>query len=309
MGRIAVTPFALLVVFGAAPVYAQSTAGDDTTALVSTASQSVASLRTNAPTDEEEPSASVSVGSTNRGWLRNGVRLEESEVLHFKHRSADKGFGIAELVTAVERAATYVARVLPGTRLTVGDLSRERGGRARPHRSHRNGRDADLGFYLLDPRGNPVQLNRFVNITHDGCGMVDNSRYCFDEDRNWELIAALANDPRANVQYVLVARHIRRRLLATGERRGASPALLERVALITEMRSGSSVHRNHFHVRVYCPINDRPECVDMAPFHPWYRGEAAPLDREERRAAIAARDRELARARRAERERLRAATR
>jgi murein endopeptidase len=33
-------------------------------------------------------------------------------------------------------------------------------------------------------------------------------------------------------------------------------------------------HRNHFHVRIYCPPADRPACEDREPFHPWYPGTA-----------------------------------
>jgi hypothetical protein len=30
-------------------------------------------------------------------------------------------------------------------------------------------------------------------------------------------------------------------------------------------------HANHFHVRIYCPADDRPHCRDSAPYWPWYR--------------------------------------
>ncbi len=31
-------------------------------------------------------------------------------------------------------------------------------------------------------------------------------------------------------------------------------------------------HDNHFHVRIYCPVNDRSHCQDSAPYWPWYDG-------------------------------------
>ena len=85
------------------------------------------------------------------------------------------------------------------------------------------------------------------------------------------------------MQYVLVAQDLRRRLLAEGERRGADAALMERVSLATAPHSGSASHRSHFHVRIYCPVDDRPECSDEPPYHAWYEGQPSPQAAEVRR--------------------------
>lgn len=277
------------------------------------------------PSDEAAPtgSESCSVGVPDRGRLRHPTLLEATPHLLIREARRRAQFGTSELVGLIRRAAERVGHAHPGPKLVVGDLSAERGGRLHPHRSHRTGRDADLGFYLLDEEGNSTQPDRFVNMRRNGCGRVGETRFCFDAARNWSLLAALVEDPVARIQYVLVAPDIRRRVLAEGERVGAPAELLERVGIVTEPHSGSRSHRSHFHVRIYCPEDDRPRCADEPPFHAWYEGEAAPPSpavrrmrvrqrrararRARRRAARRARRDRARRARRAARRRSRAA--
>ena len=228
-----------------------------------------------APEPEPTPS-SRSIGVPDRGRLQDGVQLPETGSLFIRDSRREAMFGTEELVGLIGRAANRVGEAHPGPKLIVGDISRARGGRLHPHRSHRNGRDVDLGFYLVDDEGSAIQAPRFVNLRRDGCGRIGEQRYCFDAARNWALVAAAVTDPVARVQYVLVAPDIRRRLLAEGERIGAPAELQERVSIVTEPHSGSRAHRSHFHVRIYCPVDDRPECIDEAPFYDWYEGEPAP---------------------------------
>jgi penicillin-insensitive murein endopeptidase len=261
---------------------AQATvAPDESQALMRTATYA------NPPAAEQRRnfSRSVSIGSTNRGRLDSGVRLSESTTLRIKPGSENARWGTAEMIGMIERAAARVSLTYPGARLSVGDVSRRGGGRLHPHLSHRAGRDADIGFYLKDADGRPVELRSFVDIAADGCGEFQEVRYCFDEERNWTLVASIVDDPLATVQYILIAPYLRDRLLATGERLGAPPELVAKVALATERHRGSSAHRNHFHVRLYCSVDDRPECFDMPPFHSWYEGQPSTDDRAERRRA------------------------
>jgi penicillin-insensitive murein endopeptidase len=236
------------------------------------------------PIDEPEPEAfpgtspSRSIGSANRGRLRRGVSLTSTPHLVVRG-GRTSAFGTAELVGALQRAAARVAEQHPGPRLVVGDLSGEHGGRLSPHRSHRSGRDADISFYLVDERGEPVEAPRFVHLGRSGCGPLGGRQYCLDPVRSFSLVAALLDDPSARVQYVLVAADLRERLLAEGARRGAPAEVLDRVRIATDLHAGSRSHRSHFHVRIYCPIDDRPECIDDPPYHAWYEGMPAPRHR------------------------------
>lgn len=228
-----------------------------------------------APEPTPAPS-SRSIGVPDRGRLQDGVQLGSTPHLFLRDGRREAMFGTEELVGLIGRAAAAVGESQPGPKLIVGDLSRARGGRLHPHRSHRSGRDVDLGFYLVDEEGHSVQAARFVNLRRNGCGRIGEQRYCFDAARNWALVAAAVMDPVARVQYVLVAPDIRRRLLAEGERIGAPAELRERVSTVTAPHSGSHAHRSHFHVRIYCSVGDRPECIDEPPYYDWYEGEPAP---------------------------------
>ncbi|MCZ7680519.1 MAG: penicillin-insensitive murein endopeptidase [Sandaracinaceae bacterium] len=200
-----------------------------------------------------------------RGRLTAGVELTGDA--HIVRRDGRRAawYGTRELVEVIRHGAAEVARAHPGPRLVVGDLSAERGGRLSPHRSHRSGRDADLGFYLLGEDGSSVEAPQFVRLARNGCGRLRDQRYCFDAARNWALLVALVTHPLARVQYILVSPDIRARVLAEGERRGAPAELLERVRVATAPHSGSHSHRSHFHLRIYCAPDDRPDCVDEPP--------------------------------------------
>lgn len=234
------------------------------------------------------PTKSRSIGRSNRGWLRHAAALEEGPALHV--RTPSHRYGTEELVALLQWAAEEVAREHPGSVLTVGDLSRRRGGRLRPHRSHRSGLDADVGFYLRDAAtAEPAHPPRFVALGRNGKGSLAGAGYGFDDARNWTLVAALMGQDRVPVQYMMVIDPLKQRLLAEGRRRGASEALLHRVEeAVGPRRTGRGrwarygTHNSHFHIRIYCPLDDRPRCQDTPPFWDWV--SRPPVPRARRRA-------------------------
>jgi penicillin-insensitive murein endopeptidase len=239
------------------------------------------------------PVEATSVGRATRGALVGGVALQSSEHLAVKSSSQGQNFGTPELVALLGRVSLQVAERSPGSRMQVGDLSREGGGRFGPHRSHRSGRDADVGFYLLDAEGNPTQPPRFHDIGRDGIARQDASVH-LDEVRTWQLIEALVTETETPVQFIFVAAHIKARLLEEGRRQGASEETLAHAAAVVQEERA---HTNHLHVRIYCPISDIPRCDEEPPYHPWIdrqaAREAAALAHaeEQRQATIAARTR------------------
>jgi penicillin-insensitive murein endopeptidase len=187
--------------------------------------------------------------------------------------SAARGehFGTAELVTLLVAGAQAVAAVAPGSQLVVGDLSREGGGRIRPHRSHRSGRDVDIGFYVIDAQARAVPAGPgFVSMSNALVGLHRGGVYAFDVARNWVLIEALLTHPEVQPQYIFVANPIVSALLAYGRRRHASADVMQRAEAIMRQPRGSP-HRSHFHVRIFCPRDDVPTCEDDPPFYPWTR--------------------------------------
>jgi len=217
---------------------------------------------------------SVSVGFPWQGRLREGVELRESETVRRVGEYAPAGhfWGTHELVQLLERAARVVARRVPGSKLSVGELSKRAGGDIDGHGSHESGRDVDVAFYMLDGAGKPFEPFAFAEFDAEGRGKAPNEGLRFDDARNWELVARLVTDPDARVQYVFVGEALRARLLAEGRRRGASRAVLDRAAALLVQPGRGHPHRNHFHLRIYCDPSDRPQCRDRAPFHPWYPG-------------------------------------
>lgn len=235
----------------------------------------------------QERSASRSVGAPNRGRLEDGVRLRGTAAVMLQRGSNQ--WGTAELVGLIQRASARLQEEHPGPRLLVGDLSSRRGGRLRPHSSHQNGRDADLGLFVTDEDGDAIEPPRFLELDQGGCATERGVAYCLDPRRTFRFIAALLEDATTRVQWILIAADLRQRILAAGRRLDVSAELLARVATATETRSGSEGHRSHLHVRISCPEDDLPRCKE----HTVSR----------RRPGASARERARARRRRAARRR------
>lgn len=219
---------------------------------------------------------SRSIGYTNRGRLLRSAELEPSALIRIKNPNAR--YGTEELVELIRWSAAEVERHHPGGSLLVGDISRPRGGRLRPHRSHRAGRDVDIGFYLVDEEGAPAEVPRFVRLGASGKGVARPSGATveFDDARNWAFVAALMGQDAVPVQYIMVIRPLKERLMAEGARQGAPQWLLDRVEQAVgprrtrgRRRSSYGTHNSHFHIRIYCTGEDRPRCRDKPPFWPW----------------------------------------
>lgn len=222
---------------------------------------------------------SRSVGLPWKGKLERGVKLEPSRDVRYvtEYASGQNFYGTWELVQLLVRAAHRVSHRLPGAKLSVGELSAERGGNLGGHASHESGRDVDIGFYMLDAAGRPYNAYAFAQFDGRGKALPPNQGLQLDLARNWELVARLVTDGDARVQFIFVAPEIRALLLAEGRRRGASEVVLNRAARVMVRPGEKHPHGNHFHVRVYCGPADRPRCEDRPPFWPWYPGKPPEL--------------------------------
>jgi penicillin-insensitive murein endopeptidase len=229
---------------------------------------------TRGPAARPLPKDSRSEGFPWRGRLRRAVPIRESAYLRYTSEYERDGnfWGTWELVQLVERAAYRVHQRLPGSRLSIGEASRQRGGDIAGHGSHENGRDVDIAFYMLGAGDQPFMPQGFAEFDANGQGVGGNRGLRFDDARNWELVAKLVSDGDARVQYVFVANHVKRRLLREARRRGAPAGVLDRADKAMVQPAAGHPHANHFHVRIYCSPADRPSCKDRAPFHPWYPG-------------------------------------
>jgi penicillin-insensitive murein DD-endopeptidase len=202
-----------------------------------------------------------SIGAPNSGHLVGAARLKGSRYL--KQREHAHSWGLPELVRMLNRAAIAVARKHPRSVMLVGDLSGRTGGHIDGHGSHQTGRDADVGFYVMNSKGKPLPTKRF--IAFDGAGNArDVPGAHFDDARNWTLVEALLKDEKAGVRYLFITNALRARLLAQAAKKHASKELVERAAAAMMSPPEADQHDDHFHVRITCPESMRGACVEEA---------------------------------------------
>lgn len=190
---------------------------------------------------------SMSRGAPDRGRLVNGMPMPAGD--HWIVRHASRAWGTTETVSELIRGITATAEALPGGgRPMVADISRRRGGRFRPHRSHTSGRDVDVTFYRNDVVSTPI----FSRTT----------RYTMDHARQWYLFKYWIE--RDLVTYIFIDNRLQRSLYDFAAEQGESPELLEEAFGRVRGRGilrYSPGHDDHFHVRFVCAESD-PTCRD-----------------------------------------------
>jgi penicillin-insensitive murein endopeptidase len=205
---------------------------------------------------------SRSHGSPWDGRLEGGVLLRESARIRYlaNTREADHHYGTARLVAALELAAETVATDTQP--LVVGDLSAREGADIDGHRSHENGRDADLAFFHRDAQRAPVVPDRFLNM------FVNHTKYFgrriyLDTDRTWRFVEALLTFEGIRICDLFVARGISAHLLDHARSQAASTEVLREAARVLHPPANAvDPHRSHFHLRIACDPSDGPDCED-----------------------------------------------
>ncbi len=185
---------------------------------------------------------SQSIGLPYEGRLRHPAALPPSGLGFELSPRCRHRFGTDDLVAGLKELAQALKRNDPASApLKICALSAPWGGPLEEHRSHQNGRDADLAFFWRD----------------DGR---------LDVERNWALVRALLESPRlgGRIAYLFVRREIRAVLLRHGAARGESPTLLNRAAAALKPPSEPvGGHDDHFHLRIACSkLEKRLGCRD-----------------------------------------------
>jgi len=217
------------------------------------------------------PPGSLSLGNTNGGRLVGGVALplDGEGFAVFPHmRERNTNWGNPGIVGAIERATRAVAERFPGSVLGVGNMGFAEGGKIPWSVSHQAGRDADLGIYALDSRGQRVDLERMLPFSEDGT--AGGGRYLFDTERNLALALALVQDAEVQVQWIFIADWLKARMIDEALRQNVPGELIARLEAVLRQPSDSNPHQDHFHVRIYCTVAERLEgCRDRGPVHDW----------------------------------------
>jgi penicillin-insensitive murein endopeptidase len=215
--------------------------------------------------------SSVSWGRASDGGITNPVRLpDEGDGYRVPSRWATRGlrYGTQELVDMIISTARRVEMDWPGSRLTVADLSWERGGPSAWHRSHQSGRDVDLVFYVTDEAGRPVEPELMLHFGKDGRSTdKDQPIQVFDTARNWSLVRALCEYQGASISRIFIYEPLKEMLLDHARAIGEPEWVLDRAGMLLVQPMDSAPHDDHMHVRILCPVDDQPfGCEDYGRF-------------------------------------------
>ena len=205
---------------------------------------------------------SVSYGPSRHGTILNPARLPARGDGYWIPPQWDRrglAYGTDELVDSLVYLGRDVSRQLPGRVISVADLSLERGGRSRWHRSHQTGRDVDILFLVNDASGRPVAADTMRRYGADRAavtaGEAPASRF-FDDEANWVLVRSLMSNPIAEVQYIFVSDDLKQRLIDHATERGEPEGLIQQAGWLLHQPGDSLPHDDHFHVRIFCPRSD-----------------------------------------------------
>jgi penicillin-insensitive murein endopeptidase len=165
--------------------------------------------------------------------------------------------------------------------LVVGDLSARWGGKIQGHQSHRTGRDVDLLFYYLTPRGARVTAPGFIRVESDGLALVPDTGELLrlDVEWEWKLVRALLDSPDIGVQFLFVSRTVEALLVEYALSRGEPLELVLRAQSVMLEPGDSMPHDDHFHLRIACtPEEALAGCMGGGPHWEWLEPLPAPTD-------------------------------
>ncbi len=183
--------------------------------------------------------------------LKDGVSLPSTGVGFIAPRRK-RVWGTPHTVSAIMTACADLARKYPGTApIYVGDLSFKNGGYMPPHKSHRVGIDADIGYFF---KGNDGK---------DWFATPPNSK--FDAEKTLALLESFIATGQVHQFYIDY--RLQRRLYREARRQGYKKADLHRMFEYPDKRgSGRSRlirhlrgHDHHFHVRFVKSPREAPQ--------------------------------------------------
>jgi murein endopeptidase/LysM repeat protein len=186
---------------------------------------------------------SVSVGKPNRGKIVNALALPENKAL-YTIRKPDECFGSSHTLHNLQLAIANFRQVTGFSgEVVIGAISKQGGGRIKPHSSHQSGRDVDVRLPVKNTSGSADNIDDV------------------DWDATWALIQAIVST--GEVQYIFLSTSRQKRLHKAAKRAGASKDMLERTIQYPSTSGtnngivrNASGHTAHFHVRFTCAPNE-----------------------------------------------------
>lgn len=161
--------------------------------------------------------------------------------LYFVLRRPSNSYGKPELLQTLELSAEYMQHYY-GTALLVSDLSSARGGRLRPHRSHRKGLDADVGMYWYKEGWYGNTYGKLKKGLDEQILAV-----------NWDFIKVLQD--AGDIEYIIWNRGYVKRM----EKYVLSHHGKEEWKQYGKVLHSWPAHKDHFHVRVKEDVPDEKQ--------------------------------------------------
>jgi hypothetical protein len=131
-----------------------------------------------------------------------------------------------------------------------------------------------LLFFIRDHEENLVRSDTMHKHNANGIQIgatVPEQALRFDVAANWHLVAALLDNPIAEVQYIFIQDDLRQSLLDFAGMSGVDPSLIARASYTLMQPGDSAPHDDHMHVRIFCPKSDFAfGCVDFGQMR-WHK--------------------------------------
>ncbi len=195
----------------------------------------------------EPVSASEAVGPTNRGRLENGARLQPHR--GYVIRAPQRAYGTEETTRWIVSAFNAVDARFKETKVVrIHDISDRNGGKLRDHKSHQNGRDADITYYQKECRSSGCRFARFRPSE-------------LDVARQWTLLEYWLRHGQAEM--IFIDYRLQARLYRYAKRKGVTKAQLDQWIQYPRGKFEPNgvirhypEHDDHLHVRFVCPYSD-----------------------------------------------------
>ncbi len=194
------------------------------------------------------PSGGISIGRPSRGRLVRGVELPERPDLYVR-RKPDESYGSTHAISQLMAAIVRFRHETGFKRsIVIGGISRARGGRFRPHKSHQSGRDMDIRMPLTAA----AEGKRHVTAND------------IDWKATWQLMHAFIQN--GEVEYIFLDYSLQKRIYKAAREAGVpKEQLTQWVQWPVRKPKHHTIrhvegHKVHFHVRVRCADHEK-NCV------------------------------------------------
>ncbi len=191
---------------------------------------------------EHTPQAK-SLGEPTRGSLINGIPMNSDECLESKTKDNFASEEMANLLSDVSCHMKY----LTGARLSIQDISGPRGGRLKPHKSHQNGQDVDVGHFRINKHGYENSTG-YVTTNQESLAVT------------WEFIRYIVNHPVA-VEYIFWSPSNIHKLHNYVKSSWGEQEWEEYSTVFHPERR----HKKHMHIRIKKPAQSKPNAVALTP--------------------------------------------